>query len=77
MARGSRAAVDVEYSPVGEGLGMRDFWLYVWLRRVSVITAHIISVGLVLLTSILSRPGTSEFVHFKTYSFESLSFLKV
>ncbi|GLD75394.1 cytochrome b561 domain-containing protein 1 [Lates japonicus] len=24
---------DVEYSPVGEGLGMRDFWLYVWLRR--------------------------------------------
>ncbi|XP_056591332.1 probable transmembrane reductase CYB561D1 [Triplophysa dalaica] len=61
MARGSRAAVDVEYSPVGEGLGMRDFWLYVWLRRVSVITAHIISVGLVLLTSILSRPGTSLF----------------
>ncbi|KAI3370512.1 hypothetical protein L3Q82_025276 [Scortum barcoo] len=28
---------DVEYSPVGEGLGMRDFWLYVWMRRASVI----------------------------------------
>ncbi|XP_056157738.1 probable transmembrane reductase CYB561D1 [Lampris incognitus] len=52
---------DVEYSPVGEGLGMRDFWLYVWMRRISVIAAHVIAVGLTLLISLLSRPGTSLF----------------
>ncbi|XP_028263051.1 putative transmembrane reductase CYB561D1 [Parambassis ranga] len=52
---------DVEYSPVGEGLGMRDFWLYVWLRRVAVIAAHVTGLGLTLVISMLSRPGTSLF----------------
>jgi len=56
----TRASSRVEYSAVGEGLGMRDFWLYVWLRRVSVVAAHIISLGLIIIISILSRPGTSE-----------------
>lgn len=51
---------DVEYSPVGEGLGMRDFWLYVWLRRAAVIAAHVTGLGLTLIISLLSRPGTSE-----------------
>ncbi|XP_029631875.1 putative transmembrane reductase CYB561D1 [Salmo trutta] len=53
--------VDVEYSPVGEGLGMSEFWLYVWMRRVAVIAAHVIAVGLTVLISLLSRPGTSLF----------------
>ncbi|XP_016123757.1 cytochrome b561 domain-containing protein 1-like [Sinocyclocheilus grahami] len=61
MARGMRSSLDVEYSAVGEGRGMREFWLYVWLRRLAVVAAHIISLGLVILTSILSRPGTSLF----------------
>lgn len=52
---------DVEYSPVGEGLGMRDFWLYVWLRRVAVMATHVTSLGLTLVVSLLSRPGTSLF----------------
>ncbi|KAM3621428.1 uncharacterized protein V6R79_011038 [Siganus canaliculatus] len=52
---------DVEYSPVGEGLGMRDFWLYVWLRRAAVIAAHLTGMGLTLMISVLSRPGTSLF----------------
>ncbi|GLD65969.1 cytochrome b561 domain-containing protein 1 [Lates japonicus] len=52
---------DVEYSPVGEGLGMRDFWLYVWLRRAAVIVAHVTGMGLTLIISLLSRPGTSLF----------------
>ncbi|XP_026163175.1 putative transmembrane reductase CYB561D1 [Mastacembelus armatus] len=52
---------DVEYSPVGEGLGMREFWLYVWLRRAAVIAAHVIGLGLTLTISLLSRPGTSLF----------------
>ncbi|XP_072239075.1 probable transmembrane reductase CYB561D1 [Leuresthes tenuis] len=52
---------DVEYSPVGEGLGMRDFWLYVWLRRAAVVSAHVTGVGLTLIISLLSRPGTSLF----------------
>ncbi|KAM9860235.1 putative transmembrane reductase CYB561D1 [Aulostomus maculatus] len=52
---------DVEYSPVGEGLGMRDFWLYVWMRRAAVICAHVTGLGLTLLISLLSRPGTSLF----------------
>lgn len=59
-----RSSSDVEYSAVGEGLGMREFCLYVWLRRLAVVAAHIISLGLVILTSILSRPGTSESFHF-------------
>ena len=54
---------DVEYSPVGEGLGMRDFWLYVWLRRAAVIAAHVTGLGLTLIISLLSRPGTSEWIH--------------
>lgn len=52
---------DVEYSPVGEGLGMSEFWLYVWMRRVSVIAAHVIAIGLTVLISLLSRPATSLF----------------
>ncbi|XP_042262109.1 probable transmembrane reductase CYB561D1 [Thunnus maccoyii] len=52
---------DVEYSPVGEGLGMRDFWLYVWMRRAAVIAAHVTGLGLSLIISLLSRPGTSLF----------------
>ncbi|XP_071758993.1 putative transmembrane reductase CYB561D1 [Centroberyx gerrardi] len=52
---------DVEYSPVGEGLGMSDFWLYVWMRRVAVIAAHVTGLGLTLIISLLSRPGTSLF----------------
>uniref|UniRef100_A0A3Q3NFG3 Uncharacterized protein n=1 Tax=Mastacembelus armatus TaxID=205130 RepID=A0A3Q3NFG3_9TELE len=47
--------------PVGEGLGMREFWLYVWLRRAAVIAAHVIGLGLTLTISLLSRPGTSEY----------------
>ncbi|XP_028855171.1 putative transmembrane reductase CYB561D1 [Denticeps clupeoides] len=53
--------LDVEYSPVGEGLGMREFWVYVWLRRVAVIAAHVTALGLTVLLSVLSRPGTSLF----------------
>ncbi|XP_062309417.1 probable transmembrane reductase CYB561D1 [Osmerus eperlanus] len=53
--------VDIEYSPVGEGLVMSEFWLYVWMRRVSVIAAHVIALGLTILISLLSRPGTSLF----------------
>ncbi|KAK1901121.1 Cytochrome b561 domain containing protein 1 [Dissostichus eleginoides] len=49
---------DVEYSPVGEGLGMRDFWLYMWLRRAAVIAAHVTGLGLTLSICLLSRPGT-------------------
>ncbi|XP_049427755.1 probable transmembrane reductase CYB561D1 [Epinephelus fuscoguttatus] len=52
---------DVEYSPVGEGLGMRDYWFYVWLRRAAVIAAHVTGLGLTLIISLLSRPGTSLF----------------
>ncbi|XP_047202419.1 probable transmembrane reductase CYB561D1 isoform X1 [Girardinichthys multiradiatus] len=52
---------DVEYSPVGDGLGMRDFWLYVWLRRAALIAAHVVGLGLTLIISVLSRPGTSLF----------------
>ncbi|XP_051531467.1 probable transmembrane reductase CYB561D1 isoform X2 [Myxocyprinus asiaticus] len=61
MTRGMRSSLDVEYSPVGESFSMQEFWLYVCLRRVSVVAAHIISFGLAILTSILSRPGTSLF----------------
>ncbi|KAI2659051.1 putative transmembrane reductase [Labeo rohita] len=64
MVRGMRSSSDVEYSAVGEGLGMREFWLYVWLRRLAVVAAHIISLGLVILTSILSRPGTKGILLF-------------
>ncbi|CAN9512164.1 unnamed protein product [Ophioblennius macclurei] len=52
---------DVEYSPVGEGLGMRDFWLYVWLRRAAMVAAHFTGLGLTFIISLLSRPGTSLF----------------
>lgn len=52
---------EVEYSPVGEGLGMRDYWIYVWLRRAAVTAAHITGLGLTLIISLLSRPGTSLF----------------
>ncbi|CAL8274224.1 unnamed protein product [Boreogadus saida] len=55
---------DVEYSPLpaeGSGSGVHDFWLYVWMRRFSVIASHVIALGLTLLISLLSRPGTSLF----------------
>ncbi|KAJ8260289.1 hypothetical protein GJAV_G00179250 [Gymnothorax javanicus] len=52
---------DVEYSPVGEGLGMSEFWLYVWMRRVAVIAAHVTCLGFTILMCVLSRPGTSLF----------------
>lgn len=55
---------DVEYSPVGEGLGMRDFWLYVWLRRAAAIAAHFSGLGLTIIIALMSRPGTSESVFF-------------
>uniref|UniRef100_A0A3B5LNZ4 ascorbate ferrireductase (transmembrane) n=1 Tax=Xiphophorus couchianus TaxID=32473 RepID=A0A3B5LNZ4_9TELE len=51
---------DVEYSPVGEGLGMRDFWIYVWLRRAALIAAHVTGLGLTIVISVLSRPGTTQ-----------------
>ncbi|KAG7472519.1 hypothetical protein MATL_G00109570 [Megalops atlanticus] len=55
--------VDVHYSPVGErpGPGAGEFCLYVWIRRVAVIAAHVTAVGLTILMSLLSRPGTSLF----------------
>lgn len=40
---------------------MRDFWLYVWLRRAAVVAAHGAGLGLTLIISLLSRPGTSLF----------------
>lgn len=52
---------DVEYSPVGEGLGMQDSRVYVWMRRVAVIAAHITGLGMTMTISVLSRPGTSLF----------------
>ncbi|KAJ7999465.1 hypothetical protein DPEC_G00194710 [Dallia pectoralis] len=52
---------DVEYSPVGEGLGMSESWFHVWTRRVAVVAAHVTAVGLTVLISLLSRPGTSLF----------------
>ncbi|XP_029907628.1 putative transmembrane reductase CYB561D1 [Myripristis murdjan] len=56
---------DVEYSPVGQGqglgLGVSDFWLYVWMRRAAVVAAHVTGLGLAVLISLLSRPGTSLF----------------
>lgn len=57
---------DVEYSPVGEGLGMREYWLYVWLRRAAVIAAHITGLALTVIISMLSRPGTSKLVNTAT-----------
>uniref|UniRef100_H3BZA9 ascorbate ferrireductase (transmembrane) n=2 Tax=Tetraodon nigroviridis TaxID=99883 RepID=H3BZA9_TETNG len=52
---------DVEYSPVGEGLGMREYWLYVWLRRAAAIAAHVTGLGLTIIIGLMSRPGTSLF----------------
>uniref|UniRef100_A0A4W5MVU1 ascorbate ferrireductase (transmembrane) n=1 Tax=Hucho hucho TaxID=62062 RepID=A0A4W5MVU1_9TELE len=34
---------------------------HVWMRRVAVIAAHVIALGLTVLISLLSRPGTSLF----------------
>ncbi|XP_066527796.1 cytochrome b561 domain-containing protein 1 [Hoplias malabaricus] len=52
---------DVEYSPVGEGLRMREFWLYPCLRRLSVVGAHGAALSFTILISCLVRPGTSLF----------------
>lgn len=52
---------DVEYGYVGEGLGMPDLWLYVWMRRVAVMAAHVTCLSLTLTICVLSRPGTSLF----------------
>ncbi|XP_069046490.1 probable transmembrane reductase CYB561D1 isoform X1 [Lepisosteus oculatus] len=53
--------VSGQYSPAGEGLGMGDFWLYAWLRKVSVITAHVVALGFTVFVTLLSRTGTSLF----------------
>lgn len=55
---------DVEYSPVGEGLGMREYWLYVWLRRAAAIAAHFTGLGLTIIIALMSRPGTSKSISF-------------
>lgn len=65
---------DVEYSPVGEGLGMRDFWLYVWLRRAAAIAAHFSGLGLTIIIALMSRPGTSESGFFCRVSYCPLQF---
>lgn len=57
----------VEYSPVGEGLGMREYWLYVWLRRAAVTAAHFTGIGLTTIIAIMSRPGTSKPVSYSQY----------
>uniref|UniRef100_A0A8C6WY35 Cytochrome b561 family, member D1 n=1 Tax=Neogobius melanostomus TaxID=47308 RepID=A0A8C6WY35_9GOBI len=44
-----------------EGLGMQDSRLYVWMRRVAVIAAHVTGLSLTITISVLSRPGTSLF----------------
>ncbi|KAF4093575.1 hypothetical protein AMELA_G00003470 [Ameiurus melas] len=51
----------VEYSPVGEGLGMREYWLYACMRKISLVTAHCVALGFTVLIGVLSRPGTSLF----------------
>lgn len=57
----------VEYSPVGEGLGMREYWLYVWLRKAAVTAAHFTGIGLTTIIGIMSRPGTSKPVSYSHY----------
>lgn len=52
---------DVEYSPVGEGLGMQESRLYVWMRRLAVTAAHLTGLILTTTISVISRPGTSLF----------------
>ncbi|XP_020786617.1 probable transmembrane reductase CYB561D1 [Boleophthalmus pectinirostris] len=54
-------SADVEYSPVGEGLGMQESRLYVTMRKAAVIAAHVTGLGLTVTISVLSRPGTSLF----------------
>ncbi|KAG2467882.1 C56D1 protein, partial [Polypterus senegalus] len=49
-----------------EGLGMSDFWLYVWLRRTAVIAAHVLSLGFTIFMSLLSRPGTKGILLFSS-----------
>ncbi|CAL1609702.1 unnamed protein product [Knipowitschia caucasica] len=49
------------YSPVGEGLGMQESRMYVWMRRVAVVTALVSALSLTLTICVLSRPGTSLF----------------
>ncbi|KPP71367.1 Cytochrome b561 domain-containing protein 1-like [Scleropages formosus] len=57
--------LDVEYSPLGDApapaSALSDFWLYVWMRRVAVVTAHVVALGFTVLVTLLSRPGTSLF----------------
>lgn len=53
----------VEYSPVGEGLGMREYWLYACMRKISLMAAHCVALLFTVLIGVLSRPGTSEFIH--------------
>lgn len=52
---------DVEYSPVGEGLGMTELQLYVCMRRVALVAAHVTGLSLTVSIYVLSRPGTSLF----------------
>nr|XP_005991768.1 PREDICTED: cytochrome b561 domain-containing protein 1 isoform X2 [Latimeria chalumnae] len=43
------------------GEGMDEFWLYVWLRRVAGVLAHLMVLGFTVFLVVLSRPGTSLF----------------
>lgn len=53
----------MEYSPVGEGLGMREYWLYACMRKIALVTAHCVALGFTALIGVLSRPGTSKFIN--------------
>ncbi|KAJ8265858.1 hypothetical protein COCON_G00149570 [Conger conger] len=54
--------IDVQYSLVSENHGrFNEFWMYKWIRRLALITAHVAALGFTILISVLSRPGTSFF----------------
>lgn len=57
-----RGQMELEYSPVGEGLRMREYWLYACMRKAALVTAHCVTLGFTVLIGILSRPATSEFI---------------
>ncbi|KAJ8372821.1 hypothetical protein AAFF_G00276760 [Aldrovandia affinis] len=59
--RGEAMQIDVTDSLLGQDRGTGEFWMYVWMRRIAVITAHVVALGLTILMSLLSRPGTSLF----------------
>ncbi|KAJ8257994.1 hypothetical protein GJAV_G00191960 [Gymnothorax javanicus] len=56
--------IDVQNNLVGErraSSSRNEYWLYVWMRRLALITAHVVALGFTVLMSVLSRPGTSFF----------------